>query len=445
MDKEDVYLHWNSMSRLQQRLFIAFLVAFEAILGLLYQKGILNLIDLFVSSSLPPEGTIPPDFNWLLQTFQLICVGFFMVKILFDDIKPSRTRTFLMCISPLLLLVHVLFSLHILLYGLGREANVTFGSGQLTISTLTWSSTYLAIAVGCTLTYSVQRYGNFAQSEFFMLGMYVGIAFMWTDWLFPITEAPADGTLVWSLFFYVLIGSFLLTGLAGIIIDRLVFKGFRVSKSSPDVMMIASLGVAMILRSLVYLRFGSNSKRFVPDKDWMDSEQNWELPSYSMEFNLGISEWPIIEYGTTNYAYNNAFLPVIVFIGVFLLVLLLNYTRLGRRMRAVADNPDLAASSGINVERVQMTSAFLSAGISGLGGAIFGLTVLFSPQTAFTLLLPASSYIIVKFSFDRCFLNFLTFFVCVESSPFIFRGRPRTIISISFLKTIFFISIIKSF
>ena len=383
------------MSRLQQRLFIAFLVAFEAILGLLYQKGILNLIDLFVSSSLPPEGTIPPDFNWLLQTFQLICVGFFMVKILFDDIKPSRTRTFLMCISPLLLLVHVLFSLHILLYGLGREANVTFGSGQLTISTLTWSSTYLAIAVGCTLTYSVQRYGNFAQSEFFMLGMYVGIAFMWTDWLFPITEAPADGTLVWSLFFYVLIGSFLLTGLAGIIIDRLVFKGFRVSKSSPDVMMIASLGVAMILRSLVYLRFGSNSKRFVPDKDWMDSEQNWELPSYSMEFNLGISEWPIIEYGTTNYAYNNAFLPVIVFIGVFLLVLLLNYTRLGRRMRAVADNPDLAASSGINVERVQMTSAFLSAGISGLGGAIFGLTVLFSPQTAFTLLLPAFAVIVL--------------------------------------------------
>ena len=79
-------------------------------------------------------------------------------------------------------------------------AEISFNLGQLTISTLTWSSTYLAIAVGCTLTYSVQRYGNFAQSEFFMLGMYVGIAFMWTDWLFPLSEAPADGTLVWSLF-----------------------------------------------------------------------------------------------------------------------------------------------------------------------------------------------------------------------------------------------------
>ena len=62
-------------------------------------------------------------------------------------------------------------------------------------------------------------------------------------------------------------------------------------------------------------------------------------------------------------------------------------------MRAVADNPELAASSGINVERVQLTSAFLSAGISGAGGAVFGMTVLFNPQTAFTLLLPAFAVI----------------------------------------------------
>ena len=43
-----------------------------------------------------------------------------------------------------------------------------------------------------------------------------------------------------------------------------------------------------------------------------------------------------------------------------LLLVLLTRTRLGRRMRAVADNPELAASCGINVERVQMMSAFLS-------------------------------------------------------------------------------------
>ena len=233
----------------------------------------------------------------------------------------------MMCMSPFLLILHVLLSLNILLSGQGLVANLSFNLGTIGISTLTWSSTYLAIAVGCTLTYSVQRYGNFAQSEFFMLGMYVGIAFMWTDWLFPISEAPADDTLVWSLFAYVVVGAFILTGIAGIIIDRLVFKGFRDSKSSPDVMMIASLGVAMILRSLVYLRFGSNTKRLVPDKDWMSGEQRWEIPTYIVKLNLGNLSWPVIDSGTTNYPYDNAFLPIINFISVFLLVILLNKKR----------------------------------------------------------------------------------------------------------------------
>tara|TARA_B100001029_G_scaffold178520_1_gene185485 strand:+ start:6989 stop:10504 length:3516 start_codon:yes stop_codon:yes gene_type:complete len=389
MIKADIINYWNSLSVLVQRLIIVFLFFLDSYIGLIHQRGILNFIDLILL------GNLPPDFVWLLQTFQMICMGFFLVKILFDNVPPSRLRTVAMCLSPFLLVLHVILSIHILMLGQGLVANLTFNMGTIAISTLTWSSTYLAIAVGCTLTYSVQRYGNFAQSEFFMLGMYVAIAFMWTDLLFPISEAPSDGTLVWSLFAYVVIGAFILTGIAGVIIDRLVFKGFRDSKSSSDVMMIASLGVAMILRSLIYLRFGSNTKRFVPDKDWMSSEQRWEISTYTAKINLGNINWPVIEESTANYAYNNAFLPIIIFISVFLLVLLLNYTRLGRRMRAVADNPELAASSGINVERVQMTSAFLSAGISGVGGAVFGLTVLFSPQTAFTLLLPAFAVIVL--------------------------------------------------
>ena len=56
-------------------------------------------------------------------------------------------------------------------------------------------------------------------------------------------------------------------------------------------------------------------------------------------------------------------------------------------MRAVADNPELAASSGINVEKIHGYSAFLTAGLVGVGGAAFAMTVKFSPTTAFTLLL----------------------------------------------------------
>ncbi|HIA97676.1 MAG TPA: hypothetical protein EYO15_00625, partial [Marine Group III euryarchaeote] len=61
----------------------------------------------------------------------------------------------------------------------------------------------------------------------------------------------------------------------------------------------------------------------------------------------------------------------------------------------VADNPDLAASSGINVERVHMTSAFLAAGISGFGGVLFGMYVRVNPNVGLTILLPAFSVIIL--------------------------------------------------
>ncbi|HIM64675.1 MAG TPA: branched-chain amino acid ABC transporter permease, partial [Candidatus Poseidoniales archaeon] len=98
---------------------------------------------------------------------------------------------------------------------------------------------------------------------------------------------------------------------------------------------------------------------------------------------------------TTGYAYYKGAMPLVIFSSVLLLLILLRKTRLGRRMRAVADNPDLAASSGINVESIQMTSAFLSAGISGMGGAIFAMTLRFAPETAFTLLLPSFAIIVL--------------------------------------------------
>ena len=247
-----------------------------------------------------------------------------------------------------------------------------------------------------------------------------------------------DGVLTWSVFLFTLVAAFVLTGVAGIIIDRLVYRGFRKTKATPQVMMIASLGVALILRALTYLRFGAGRNMFEPEGDWRMPNLRWEIPTTKMRFNLGErsledgrtythftceetvdaetgesvlsrivsdSSKPALEIydtttdcitqATTNYAYYKGAVPVVIFSAVLLLLLLLNKTRLGRRMRAVADNPELAASSGINVERVHLTSAFLSAGLSGMGGAIFALTLRFNPETAFTLLLPSFAIIVL--------------------------------------------------
>ena len=415
---------WNSLPRGQRRLIISLAIMVDAWVGLRYGFGSLNLLDKVLS------GGIPNDMVWLLQIVIAISGGFMLIKILFDDVPEHPIRSIGIACSPLFLLFIVYLTLDILFKGMSDDAIITLDLISISVGTLTWSTTYLAIAVGLTLTYKVQRYGNFAQSEFFMIGMYLSMVMVWVDQFYPLASAPRDGVLVWSLLLWTIIGAFVLTGIAGIVIDRLVYRGFRQKNASPQVMMIASLGIALILRALVYLRFGAGKKMFEPDADWRVPSLRWDIPTTKLRFYLGdrsIDEGstytlnscdaeggerivvegskPLFEtydlatncvdQATTGYAYYKGAMPAVIFISVILLLILLNKTRLGRRMRAVADNPDLAASSGINVENVQMTSAFLSAGLSGMGGAIFAMTLRFTPETAFSLLLPSFAVIVL--------------------------------------------------
>ena len=459
----------NSLTISQKRLLLTSILFIDSlILGLTYGNGILNLLDILLLDKLPT------DLIWLMQIVESISAGFIVVKIFFDDIPKSNLRTLLILLSPLFLVFVVFVTLEALLQGLETRATITLDLISISTGTLTWASTYLAIAIGLTLTYKVQRYGNFAQSEFFMIGMYLAMILVWSDYFVPMYDAPRDGVLTWTVLCWTLLAAFILTGIAGIIIDRLVYRGFREENASPQVMMIASLGVALILRAITYLRFGSSRNMFEPDSDWRMPTMRWELPTTKFRFNLGERElipaepfwdsngngiydrgnngllesfidldgdnrWdagqtynhynceqtgvdevtgePIlsrivsedsrpffelydtnidcITQATTNYAYYKGIVPVVIFSSVVILLLLLTKTRLGRKMRAVADNPELAASSGINVEQIQLTSAFLSAGISGIGGAIFAITLRYNPETAFTLLLPSFAVIVL--------------------------------------------------
>jgi len=427
---------FSDLPRGTQRLIIAAVLFIDAnYLGTLNGLGSLNILDKVLG------GGLPNDMVWLLQLVESIAAGFVVVKVLFDDVPSGIPRTAAILLSPFFMVAITFFSLDILLQGLGEDASFTLDLVSISTGTLTWSSTYLAIAIGLTLTYKVQRYGNFAQSELFMIGMYLSMIMIWTDYFFPMSNLSTtkDGVLTWSVLLFTLIAAFVLTGIAGIIIDRLVYKGFRKTNTSPQVMMIASLGVALILRALTYLRFGASRNMFEPEGDWRMPNLRWEIPTTKLRFNLGertleddrtythfnceqtgvdeVTGEPILSrivsdtskpafeiydtttdcvtQATTNYAYYKGAVPVVIFSAVLLLLLLLNKTRLGRRMRAVADNPELAASSGINVERVHLTSAFLSAGLSGMGGAIFALTLRFNPETAFTLLLPSFAIIVL--------------------------------------------------
>ena len=137
---------WNALSQGQRRTTIALLIIIDSNIGLLYGWGLLNLIDSLVG------GNVPNDMVWLLQTLESISGGFFLVKILFDNVSAGWPRSIAIALSPLFLLFMVGMSLDNLFKGMNDDVRLTLDLVSISTSTLTWSSTYLAIAVGLTLT-----------------------------------------------------------------------------------------------------------------------------------------------------------------------------------------------------------------------------------------------------------------------------------------------------
>ena len=233
-----------------------------------------------------------------------------------------------------------------------------------------------------------------------LVGSYVAITLMWSDHFFPISNAPQDGSLNWSLLICGGIAAFFFTGFVGLVIDRLVYKRFRKKAASPQVMMIASLGIAMVIRACLYMRFSAGTFRFIPDADWRLTESQFSIPTKLMQISIGDrGELAILRMSETANAYGFAFMKGALVVGaitsVAILMFLLYKTRLGRKLRAVSDNSDLAASSGIDVEQVHSTSSFLAAAISGLGGAMLAGVLPINPELGISLLLPAFAVLVL--------------------------------------------------
>ena len=374
--------------REKRNVLLALLLIFDSLIGLSYGAGLVVWSGLF-------NG----DLVWMLQSLEMVTGGLFLIHLLLDSMR-QRWGWVAIVVSLMLLIVLILGTVELLLSGLGRSAMVNYNLSAVGLSGLYWAAAYLCVAAGLTLTYKVQGFGNFGQANTMLVGSYVAITLMWSDRFFPISDAPKDGALNWSLLITAAVTAFFVTGFVGIIIDTLVYRRFRKKAASPVVMMIASLGVAMLIRAVLYMRFSAATFRFVPDKDWRLASSKFSVATERLQLHLGErADVPLMEWANNvnpyAFTYTKSILVIGVFASVFLLLFILHRTRLGRRMRAVADNPELAASSGINVENVHLTSAFLSAGISGLGGALLAGVLPINPELGIALLLPAFAIVVL--------------------------------------------------
>lgn len=385
---KEIWQRWRlSPSWLRQLVLGVFLLV-DSYLGLIYGAGIVAW-----------TGLISGDLKWLTLSIEMMMGALMLVRILINQVKPEW-RVVIVVSAPILVALIGFGILELVLTGLGRTATMNFNVASIGSSGLYWAAVYLSIAIGLTLTYKVQHFANFAQAEMMLVGAYVALTLMWSDRFFPLADAPSDGVFNWELLIWAVVSAFVITGILGLIIDRLVYRRFRDKLSTPQVMMIASLGVSMVLRAILYMRFSASTFRFIPDRDWRLTTSTFDVPTQTLQLNLGDRiKAPLMDLAVNvnpyGFNYSKIALVVGIFSAVVLLLFILHRTRLGSQMRAVADNPGLAASSGIYVERVHGSTAFLSSGIAGFGGALLAVILPINPELGLSLLLPAFAVIVL--------------------------------------------------
>ena len=206
-------------------------------------------------------------------------------------------------------------------------------------------STYAVVALGFGLVFSVMRVVNLAHPEIFMIGAYV--AFVVITGLHVSAEGLGGVTSI-GLFLAVLLAAMLATGVAGLVLERLVIRPTRGTYIL--VPFIATAGVSIALQNTAQRLFGPDPV-LVPNV----------IPPHT--FTLGGVRVTSMQLAT--------FLTAVV------IMLALRYyvhsTRWGRATRAVAENSDVAAACGVDVNLVSQLTVSIASMMAGAAGVALGM------------------------------------------------------------------------
>jgi branched-subunit amino acid ABC-type transport system permease component len=228
-------------------------------------------------------------------------------------------------------------------------------------------------AIGLTLLYGVLRFAHFAHGDLMTLGAYVVL--LLNVELLPALGIPElklgplsfGGRMLGSL-----VVSMGVTALVALLIDRCLYHPLRARRSSPAILAIASLGMAFILRSLIYIIWGPQFLFYS-----QELRPAWELP-------LQVRLKP-----------DQVFILTLALLLVLLLYLFLQRTKLGKAMRATADNPQLAWVCGIDTDRVTAWTWGLGAALAAAAGVLYGIDAQLRPDMGWSFLLPLFAAVIL--------------------------------------------------
>lgn len=237
---------------------------------------------------------------------------------------------------------------------------------ELTVYGIIYGSIIALGAMGLTLIYGILRFANFAHGDLMSVGAYLALFLI--NVLFPVLGVPqerfAGTSFGWPLILAIPCAT-VGTALIAIVLDQMFYRPLRARRASPVIVAMASLGAAFIVRNLIYIFWGPDKISYFPGL----ARPAWQLP-----FEIRIRP-------------DEAIIVTLSVVLVVLLYLFLQRTKLGKAMRATADNPDLARVTGINTEQVRLWTWGIGAGLAAIAGILYGVNAQLYPEMGWSFLL----------------------------------------------------------
>ncbi len=218
--------------------------------------------------------------------------------------------------------------------------------------------------IGVSLTYSILGFSNFAHGDFMALGAYIALGLLTLLTGFGVSNKPFEPLSFGPSFIIAALLSVALTALVVILIDRLLFR--RLGRSRPIILMMSSIGVALGLRNLLQFFWS-------PQPHYYSAAIQRAIPISSLDIRIKPDE---------------IFIICTSVILVVLVHFFMRYTKMGKAMRAMADNASLAQVTGINTDRVIIWTWIIGAGLAATAGILAGIENKFiTPEIGWQMLL----------------------------------------------------------
>lgn len=223
---------------------------------------------------------------------------------------------------------------------------------------LSIGSVYAIFALGYTLVFSILGIINFAHGAIFTLGAY--FTYVLIGGAFGFNGLLANAMLPVKMPFAVaIVLSSILSGFVSVLVERLAFRPLRRRGADPLLTVVSSLGVAFVIVNVIQYLVGAESYTFPAD----------------IYGNLP----PAINFGTAENPIPIRSVQIVIFavsvVILSLLTYLINATKYGKAMRAVAEDATTASLLGIDTDRFIVLTFFVSGFLGSLAGTLVGSSV----------------------------------------------------------------------